>query len=63
MCLFPSTEDGNRISSRNIVFSSYLELRTVDNIKKSVILSKNHLEFTRRNAMLEGNKVTAQVKV
>jgi hypothetical protein len=31
---FPSPEDGNRSSLRNVVFSSYLEFRTMDEVHK-----------------------------
>jgi hypothetical protein len=32
---FPSPEDGNRYSFRNVVFYSYLEFRTMDKDQKS----------------------------
>jgi hypothetical protein len=31
---FPSPEDGSRSSFRNVVFSSYLEFRTMDKVQK-----------------------------
>jgi hypothetical protein len=32
---FPSPEDGNRSSLRNVMFSSYLEFRTMDRVLKT----------------------------
>jgi hypothetical protein len=35
VCFFlPSPEDGTKSSFRNVVLSSYLELRTMDNVQK-----------------------------
>jgi hypothetical protein len=33
---FPSTEDGNKPSFRDVAFSSYLELRAMDKVQKPV---------------------------
>jgi hypothetical protein len=39
---YPSPEDENRFSLRNVVFSSFLEYRTMDKYKNLVILSVIH---------------------
>jgi hypothetical protein len=48
-CLsLPSPEDGNRYSFRNVVFSRYLEFRTLDEVHKlsySHILLKDRLSW------------------
>jgi hypothetical protein len=46
---FPSPEDGNRPSFRNVLFSSYLEFRTIDIVHK-----RSHSEpFVHRQDRLE----------
>jgi hypothetical protein len=37
----PSPEDGNRSSFQNVVFSSYLELHTMEKSRNSAILNDN----------------------
>jgi hypothetical protein len=43
----PSPEDGNRSSFRNVVFSSYLEFRTIDKVQ----IPSNPKDFKQRSSI------------